>query len=99
MESVRTIEPGQEESRRFYLYIMPIMVFNVGIRLYWWTCRYLAGFFEANLVEDELIIIWMHFWGTSKNHFVYEYNERSLVTKYIGVWTFIVSESALCFRA
>ena len=77
LESVRTIEPALEECRRFYLYIFPIFVFNVGTRIYWGVCRYLAGFFEANLVDDELIIIWMHLWGTNKNHLVYEYNEQS----------------------
>ena len=64
--------PSVEEQRRFDLYIKPVVVFNVSTRYYWSLCRYLAGFFEANLIEDELIMYWVHLCSTTKSHFVYD---------------------------
>lgn len=70
---------SKEEEKRFDLYVMPVVVWNVGSHLYQCVCLYLAGLFEANLVEDEVIILWLHLWGTSKVHPVYEYDENSSV--------------------
>ena len=72
-------EASLEEQRRFDLYIMPVVMFNISTHVFWWLCRYLAGFFEANLIEDELIIYYLHLLGTSASGFVYEYNAESLV--------------------
>ena len=68
---------SKEEQKRFELYVKPIVIWNVGTHLWQCLSQYLVGLFEANLIEDELIILWLHLYGTSKVHPVYEYDENS----------------------
>ena len=75
-----THSPSKEEEKRFDLYVFPVVIFNVGTYIWKCLCRYLAGLFEANLIEDHLIILWLHLWGTSKVNFVYEYDDDGMFT-------------------
>ena len=77
-----------EEEKRFDIYVFPVVIFNVGTYVYKCLCHYFAGLFEANLIEDELIILWLHLWGTSKVHFVYEYDAvgMSICTQCEPLW-------------
>ena len=75
-------DASTQETRRFHLYIMPIAMISVIGCIYWNWCRYLAGLHEAKLVEDDVIIYWLHLWGTVKSHFVYQYDADSLVCKF-----------------
>jgi len=83
--SIISNRASKEEEKRFDLYVFPVVIFNVGSHLYKCLCLYLAGLFEANLIDDELIILWLHLWGTSKCHPVYEYDQHNEPVRIRGI--------------